>query len=253
MCETVETQGTPIIEELPSVPFPPAEPQPEAQCSPEAFSQPEQPQEPLPERQTVPGPTPVSKGSKRLPYWILCILFVIGLVFFLGVRDNSGPSTDPNMPWFAVSDGVLYFDSSLYTGPAELTVPDAIGGETVTELSQGCFSQCARLTTIRLPQTLQVIGNGAFYGCTSLRGVYIPAQVVSIGSEAFAQCSKLESLVIPYTVQRIGEAAFESCGNLLYIFYSGPEEAWRSLYAEPIAPKTFIFTPDGSFRHTTLS
>lgn len=234
MCETIEMQPDPVLEEVSTSQLPP-----------------EQPREAIPD--TVPGPSPISKSKKRLPYWIMAVLFIVGFVLFLGLREDDDLYTDPDMPWFSISQGVLYFDDYLYTGPEELIVPESIANQTVTMLSTGCFAQCTDLITIHLPQTLQIIGDAAFLGCTALRGVYIPGQVVSIGDEAFAQCGKLESLVIPYSVQYIGNAAFDSCQNLLYIFYGGPEEAWRSLYAEPIAPKTFIFTPDGSFRHTTLS
>lgn len=232
MCETIEMQTDPMLEEASASQLPP-----------------EQPRETIPD--AVPGPVPKSK--KRLPYLILAVLFIVGFVLFLGLREDTALYTDPQQPWFSVSNGVLYFDSTLYTGPEELTVPESISGQSVTILSDGCFSYCEALTTVHLPNTLRTIGDGAFYGCTALRGVYIPGQVVSIGDEAFAQCGKLESLVIPYSVQSIGENAFDGCPNLLYIFYGGPEEAWRSLYAEPIAPKTFIYTPEGSFRHTTLS
>lgn len=252
MCETIEMQPDPVLKEV-SVSQCPPEQIPEVPPLQAELAEPEQLPKPLPAADILPDPVPVSKNSKRLPYWIMAVLFIVGFVLFLGLREKDDLYTDPDMPWFSISQGVLYFDDYLYTGPEELTVPESIANQTVTMLSAGCFAQCTDLITTHLPQTLQIIGDAAFLGCTALRGVYIPGQVVSIGDEAFAQCGKLESLVIPCSVQYIGNAAFEGCGNLLYIFYGGPEEAWRSLYAEPIAPKTFIYTPGSSFRHTTLS
>lgn len=252
MCETIEMQPDAISEEV-SVSQCPPDQIPEVPPLQAELAEPEQLPEPLPAEDIIPDPIPVFKSSRHLPYWIMAVLFIVGFVLFLGLREGNDLYTDPDMPWFSISQGVLYFDDYLYTGPDELTVPESIAGQTVTSLSDGCFSYCETLTTVHLPNSLKSIGDGAFFSCSALRGVYIPGQVVSIGSEAFAQCSKLESLVIPYSVQYIGEAAFDGCGNLLYIFYGGTEKVWRSLYAEPIAPKTFIYTPDGFFRHSTLS
>lgn len=251
MCETIEMQPEPISEEVPGTLRPPEQVS-EMNLLQPAPAEPELLQAPL-SADNIPGPISVSKSKKRLPYLIMAVLFIVGFVLFLGLREKDDLYTEPDMPWFSVSNGVLYFDSTLYTGFEELTIPESVAGQTVTALSDGCFSYCETLTTVHLPNTLTAIGDGAFYGCTALRGVYIPGQVSSIGNDAFAQCSKLESLVIPYSVQHIGVNAFDCCQNLLYIFYGGPEEAWRILYAEPIAPKTFIYTPEGSFRHTTLS
>lgn len=196
-------------------------------------------------------PQRVHQMQKRLPYLILTILFVVGFFCFLNIRDIDEWKTDPNMPWFSISDGTLYFDSSLYSGSEELIVPNSICGETVLSLSSGCFSYCTQLTTVHLPESLEYIDAGAFYGCTSLRGIYIPDSVLEIGQDAFGQCSSLESLYIPGSVSYIGDGAFEGCTKLMYIFYNGYWENWHLLYAEPIAPQTYIYAIDGTFRHSS--
>lgn len=203
--------------------------------------------------QAPPAALTVHAKQKRLPYLILTILFTVGFFCFLLIRNTDDLKTDPDMPWFSISDGVVYFDSDLYTGSEELTVPAIVCGESVYELSSGCFAYCTQLTTVHLPDQLEYINAGAFYGCTSLRGVYIPDSVLQIGQDAFAQCSSLESVYIPNLVSYIGSGAFDGCPKLLHIFYNGWEENWRLLYAEPIAPQTHIYAIDGSFLHGAIS
>ncbi len=69
-----------------------------------------------------------------------------------------------------------------YTGTGgDITIPDALGGLTVTS-----------------------IGIYAFYSRTSLTGVVIPDSVTSIGGWAFNSCTSLTSVVIGNSVTSIG-------------------------------------------------
>ncbi len=73
----------------------------------------------------------------------------------------------------------------------QITIPETLGGKTVTK-----------------------IGEGVFYGCSSLRSVNIPGNIHEIGRRAFSNCSELQSISIPVSVQYIDEAAFIWCANL---------------------------------------
>ncbi len=69
------------------------------------------------------------------------------------------------------------------------------------------FSGASKLTSVKLPNTLQTIGEKAFYNCTSLTSVEIPSGVISIGANAFYNCP-IESISIPNGVTVIPEQAF---------------------------------------------
>ena len=86
-------------------------------------------------------------------------------------------------------------------------IPEYYAGYKVTVIGDDCFSECYKLESVVIPNSVIRIGSHAFYDCTSLRHVEIGNSVKTIDSGAFAYC-KLESLVIPDSVTEIGVQAF---------------------------------------------
>lgn len=197
-------------------------------------------------------PAQEKKGRHWVPVLIMALLitFGTGLFFALPYGSNApganGFSTG-DMPWFMLDDGVLYFSEAYYDGGSELTVPESIGGVTVTALAEGCFENCTGLTGIFLPESLNSIGKDAFRGCTALRGIYIPESVTVIGEGAFYGCSALEAVGCYDGILSIGSEAFAGCNKLFYIYFVGNYEVWTGLYSEFISPYTTVFCEDGSF------
>ncbi len=93
-------------------------------------------------------------------------------------------------------EGVLKFESDVIK----------IGTET--------FSDCTSLTSMSIPNSVQMIDRGAFKGCSSLTSVSIPNSVKTISTEAFAGCTSLTSVTIPDSVTTIGVKAFYGCSWL---------------------------------------
>lgn len=193
------------------------------------------------------------KKRSWIPYLILAVLFTVGLAVYLCIPKEAPVLTDPDMPWFSVCDGVLSYDSTLYTGSEKLVVPETIAGQTVTAIGGGCFAGDDYITTVDLPKTVTTIGESAFADCTSLRGVFLPSGVTSIGDKAFRGCAALESVCIPYTVQTVGSEAFADCMKLLHIFFTGTKDEWASLYTERMNPQTKIYATDGVLNHKEIA
>jgi len=84
----------------------------------------------------------------------------------------------------------------------------------VTEIGDGAFKDCTKLTTVTIPSSVTEIGGGAFDGCTGLTTVAIPSSVTEIGSSVFRGCTKLATVAIPSSVTEIGEYAFYGCIEL---------------------------------------
>lgn len=195
------------------------------------------------------NPQPAQKkGSLRIPALILLFMSVTGIILFFATSQPGALTPIRNSSGcFSIQNGTLYFDESSYTGGAELTVPREVAGETVTRLSDSCFSGCTEITTVYLPDSLISIGNNAFSGCTSLRGIFLPDNVIDIGACAFYGCKKLEAIRIPGSVCSIGDNAFDNCSYLTYIFFEGTCGQWTSLYNEFINLYTGVFCQDGEF------
>lgn len=203
---------------------------------------PAEPEPETPETTEPPVPQP-KKGRLWPPVLALCLMICVGLAaFFL-----SGGGITEEKSCFTIEDGVLYFDYSLYTGSDELTVPESVDSMVVTAISDGCFRDCDRLTTVILPETVTVIGSNAFTGCDSLRGVYLPDGVLSVGSEAFKECPALEAVCFPASVMEIGDGCLDDCQALQFIFYDGTYAQWRELYDGKYRTGVQLHTNDGAY------
>lgn len=99
---------------------------------------------------------------------------------------------------------------------AGYTAPTMIASR-LTAIGQGAFAGAQALTSITLPESVQVIGAEAFRNCSALTTITIPAQVTTIPSYAFSGCSALSSAAIPDNVVSIGEGAFQNCYALASI------------------------------------
>lgn len=98
----------------------------------------------------------------------------------------------------------------------------------VEKIGEGAFSRYSTFggapifTEVTLPETLTQVGDGAFLGCEKLSTITIPESVKSLGDYTFAYCVELDNVVLPSTIEKIGEYAFAGCEwleniNLEYI------------------------------------
>lgn len=89
----------------------------------------------------------------------------------------------------------------------------------------GLFDGQNHLKSVKLPNSLKVIGNRAFRGCKSLSDLIMPEGLQTIGKEAFAECTSLSNLKFSEGLQAIGQGAFKNCTSLGKIqFPSGLQE-----------------------------
>ena len=62
-------------------------------------------------------------------------------------------------------------------------------GDSVTVIGPKAFEHCSNLKTIELSSRLEVIGLSAFLGCKSLKEIHIPSSLKRIEEWAFSFCS----------------------------------------------------------------
>ena len=137
--------------------------------------------------------------------------------------SNSG-STE-SVPLFSNEEGVLKMGDNQspdkFDDPTDLVLPSEVGGEAVTTIASGAFSDSSNLTSVVIPNTVTNIGDGAFYNNANLKSVTIPNSVKSIGSGAFYACVSLTEITIPASVTNISEMAFLDCKNLKKVTFLG--------------------------------
>jgi len=91
------------------------------------------------------------------------------------------------------------------------------------------FNNCARLTSISIPNSVTSIGDYAFFYCIRLTSVTIPNSVTSIGDGAFQFCSGLTSVTIGNSVTSIDYYAFQNCIGLTEILVSRENTSFCSV------------------------
>ena len=149
---------------------------------------------------------------------------------------------------FAIPDTVEEIDGFAFSccNISNVIIPDS-----VTFIDQWAFEQCTELTSVTIPESVDIIDNGytfkgcsklesvnlspkmtyinrgMFWDCTSLRSVQIPNGVKSIDEYAFCDCHSLEEITIPASVKQIGISAFGECYNLANIYYGSSEANWN--------------------------
>ncbi len=68
--------------------------------------------------------------------------------------------------------------------PADVTIPDEVGGMTVKRLDDQVFYECEKLHSVVIPDTVTAIGYGCFRDCTNLAEITFPKEIKSFGQVA---------------------------------------------------------------------
>ncbi len=116
---------------------------------------------------------------------------------------------------YIVEDGVVLdkAKSQLILYPGGKKDTSYVVPSTVSEIAYSAFAGNKYVETVKLPESLEVLGDGAFMECTSLRKANIPSGVQEILNETFAYTA-LESVEIPEGVTSIGAGAFKLASKL---------------------------------------
>ena len=102
-----------------------------------------------------------------------------------------------------------------YLVTGEIIVPSTYNGLPVTRVKERGFA-LARMTSIRLPDTIVEIGEYAF-GDSYLREVHFGNGLRTIGNQAFQHCQGIEKITIPDSTLTIGDYAFLECRTTKFL------------------------------------
>ena len=185
---------------------------------------------------------------------LMSLLVVIGIITVSQgpvLADSSDASTGLK---YVISNGkasVTGFSAPTGFGGA-LTIPETLGGASVTGMYAYAFRGCTSLTSVVIPQSMKLIGIMPFLECSNLTtitvnslntayknqdgmlfskdgtrficcpegksgSITIPSGVKRISNDAFFRCKKITGITIPDGVTEIGYEVFEYCSSLANI------------------------------------
>ena len=108
---------------------------------------------------------------------------------------------------------------------SDIIIPETIefngASYRITSIGRGAFWDCESLTSISIPNCVEVIEDCAFHGCKKLPSITMPDSLKVIGDSAFWGCESLKVIAIPNSVEIIGDYAFACCTSLTSITFQG--------------------------------
>ena len=143
------------------------------------------------------------------------------------------PDENPSIPETPVySEGLQYTlstDKTYYivSGIGDcldntIVISGTYKGKPVKEIGSSAFENCSHITSVVIPEDVQVIRSEAFFGCTSLVSIKIPEGVTFEetdlwGGGVFEECTNLTSIILPDGMPEIPNRMFWGCEKLVSI------------------------------------
>ena len=179
------------------------------------------------------------------------ILF--GLIVLLAGCSSSSPHpSEQYLRFLPLQDGTLAVSGGDAVYLDEIVIPEKHDGKLVKKIDDYGFKDFASLKSIKIPDSIEMIGYGAFQGCYSLPEITLPFVGPTLDSEstfgyafgdssysitndsipvnlkkitisngmttlsrnAFCMCRKVETIVLPTTLKNISFACFAECREL---------------------------------------
>lgn len=136
-------------------------------------------------------------------------------------------------------------------------VPKTINGKPVKIIASGAFHDRSEMTSIDLPDTIEMIGDYAFSKCNNLSEIRLPKNLTYIGDHSFLGATKLENIIGGDLVTHIGNSAFYKTkwlekqenfaviGKTLY--------RYKGCSREVILPKEVTYIASYAFADSTIA
>lgn len=154
---------------------------------------------------------------KKRTFILICVLAIL---LCLAAVQSFAEYSDVN----AISNnGVTYElseDNSYYIVKGweeqfpSLTVESDINGLPVKEIKETAFMNNRYLLSIRIPNSVTVIGENAFKNCENLTTVHMSDSVTVIPANCFENCSLLKNITLPSKLETLDDRCFMDCVSL---------------------------------------
>ena len=123
---------------------------------------------------------------------------------------GDGAFTGSALVSISIPSSVTTLGKGVFEGAKKLTSV-SLDGTALVNIPERTFTDCRKLKSFNVPNTINDIGYRAFYCCYDLASVTYEAGgegALTIGDQAFHLCSKLTTLALPSRTESIGESAY---------------------------------------------
>ena len=136
-------------------------------------------------------------------------------------RDGAGFITEDNRFECEYRGGTLVIEE--YRGTeTDVVIPAEIDGDPVTAIGSSAFRD-SDVVSVTFPDSITQIEDSAFENCASLTGVVLPPKLEFLGAFAFSKCTSLTRISIPGSLKTIEACAFSDSGIEEVVFEEGFE------------------------------
>lgn len=104
------------------------------------------------------------------------------------------------------------------------------------DIPYNCFYGCESLTTVTIPDGVEIFRDYAFFNCNNL-SITLPPNLVWLSANCCAGIANT-TLTIPATVKEIDSLAFQSCANLTTVTFEGTP---TTMYAASSGKKSIFY------------
>jgi hypothetical protein len=146
---------------------------------------------------------------------------------------------------FTTNNGTITITG--YTGPGgDVIIPSTINGLPVTGIGEWAFYD-SPVPNVLIPDSVTNIADGAFFDCASLTNVTVGDKVMSLGDWTFASCSNLTSACFRGDAPSLGGTnVFYGCRGTVY-YLQGTTDWGSTLGGRPAV----LWNPPVPFTYTT--
>lgn len=153
--------------------------------------------------------------KKRLTSVLLTAAMVFSLCGPIGGLVPEAGALEADGFSYEIVDGAARIYGTDLTG--DIVFPSEIGGYPVKSIgsyggNRGLFGESDQITSVTIPETVEVIEDYTFYDFNNLKRVVLSTGLTTIEHNAFEKCYALEQITIPNTVKTIGDDAFSGTG-----------------------------------------
>ena len=132
-----------------------------------------------------------------------------------GSGGNDNAARKPSVLWSPRDATKYYKNENITSAIVSFGATDLSTGEYHRSgKEKGVFSGCCSLLSVKLPETLKMIGCMAFFSCVSLKHIDIPSGLNEIGDQAFEYCESLVDVTLPQGVVDLPCRIFRGCKAL---------------------------------------